>query len=583
VPAGGEGLTLVMISTLPRDIPAADPAEPDSELLRVRSRIGLWAVLAAIAAYTLADVELGRGLHPTLVVRLVQFVLIGIAAVASRSRLRWRTNLAVTTGFICLLYVTSAVAGSLRGSPSTQPITDLAIAFTTAMTLPWGPWPQLVSVLVAMLSIAGSFYAVNGSLAGTSPHMATGFGIAFLVSVYIAHQLRRYRRERDAAEAALRQSEERFRSLIERGSDVITIVDAGGIIRYESPSIARILGYRPEEAVGEPARRFVHPEDLATVTAAFRRAIGGETTSAECRFVRPDGSRCDVEATFTDLLAHPAVRGIVVNWRDISDRKRAEEERARYIRELADARDQALASTRAKSMFLANVSHEIRTPMNVIIGMTDMVLDSPLNAEQRGDLGRVRVAAIGLLAIINDILDASKIEAGKMTIEVVDMDLRATIEAVVDLLAPAAAGKGLSIVCAIPPDLPSRLKGDPVRLRQTLVNLVANAVKFTDAGTITLAATLLRRVHSHVVLRLSVHDTGVGIPRERQAAIFESFAQGDDSTTRVYGGTGLGLAICRQLVALMGGRMGLESEPEQGSTFWLELTMECGTASAAAA
>ena len=561
-----------------------DIRETDREALSARARVGLWIVLVAVAVFTLADLKLVQhGLRSMLLVRVVQLALIGAASLALRVRMSERLRVASTVAFVSGIYVTSAIAGSLRGGMSTQPITDLAIAFATATTLPWGPWPQLASVTVAVLAIALGEYAVHGTLAGTSPHMAAGLGVAFLVSVYIAHQLERYRRERDAAEAAVRRNEERFRSLIEHGSDVITILDAEGVIRYESPSIERRLGHRAEDRLGERASRYVHPEDLRAVTAAFGRALDGHAVSVECRAARRDGSWCDVEAVFTNLLDHPAVGGIVVNWRDIGERKRAEEERARYVHELARARDQALASTRAKSMFLANMSHEVRTPMNVIIGMTDMVLDTDLRSEQRANLERVRAAAIGLLAIINDILDASKIEAGKLTIEAVDMDLRRTLVEAAGLLVPAASAKGLSLTCVIEPDVPAQVKGDPVRVRQTLVNLVGNAVKFTDRGAITVEARVLRRASSHVVVRVSVMDTGIGIPPERQAGLFESFAQGDDSTTRVYGGTGLGLAICRQLVTLMGGHMGLESQPGRGSTFWFELTMPTRGADAVAA
>jgi len=561
-----------------------DIRETDREALSARARVGLWIVLVAVAAFTLADLKLVQhGLRSMLLVRVVQLALIGAASLALRVRMSERLRVASTVAFVSGIYVTSAIAGSLRGGMSTQPITDLAIAFATATTLPWGPWPQLASVTVAVLAIALGEYAVHGTLAGTSPHMTAGLGVAFLVSVYIAHQLARYRRERDAAEAAVRRNEERFRSLIERGSDVITILDAEGVIRYESPSIERRLGHRAEDRLGERASRYVHPEDLRAVTAAFGRALDGQAVSVECRAARRDGSWRDVEAVFTNLLDHPAVGGIVVNWRDIGERKRAEEERARYVHELARARDQALASTRAKSMFLANMSHEVRTPMNVIIGMTDMVLDTDLRSDQRANLERVRAAAIGLLAIINDILDASKIEAGKLTIEAVDMDLRRTLVEAAGLLVPAARAKGLSLTCVIEPDVPAQVKGDPVRVRQTLVNLVGNAVKFTDRGAITVEARVLRRASSHVVVRVSVIDTGIGIPPERQAGLFESFAQGDDSTTRVYGGTGLGLAICRQLVTLMGGHMGLESQPGRGSTFWFELTMPTRGADAVAA
>ena len=554
----------------------------DDALLAARARVGLRFVFLAIALLMLADVRLAENaLRATLAVRAAQFALIGVASVGARIRVRRRVRIVTMVAFVSALYVTSAVAGLLRGAITTQPITDLAIAFATATTLPWGALAQLASVVVAGAAIVVDATVVRGL--DTSPHMAVGLAVSFLVSVYIAHQLERYRVERDAAENALRQNEERFRSLIERGSDVITIVDASGIVRYDSPSIERVLGYPPEERVGREAGRYLHPDDHQAVSDAVLTARRGRSPSVECRVARRDGSWCDVEAVFTDLLDHPAIGGIVVNWRDICDRKRADEERARHTAELALARDQALASTRAKSAFLANMSHEIRTPINVVIGLAEMVLDTPLAEDQARNLGRIRTAATGLLGVINDILDASKIEAGKMTIAVVDMDFRGIVDEVVALLAPAAAGKGLALAAIASPELPARVKGDPVRVRQTLLNLVGNAVKFTQAGSVTIETRVLHHTASHVVVRTSVTDTGIGIPPDRQAAIFESFAQADDGIARVYGGTGLGLAISRELVTLMGGRIGLESMPGRGSTFWLELTLQRAGSAAEAA
>jgi len=579
---GGEKLTVDTQSTT-----GPNASHDEDALLRARARVGLWVVFVAIAGFAVVDVRLApEALHATRIVRLVQFVIIGAGALATRVQMRRRLQIATLVAFVSGLYLTSAVAGSLRGDVTSQPITDLAIAFATATTLPWGPWPQLVSVIVAMLSVALDYALVHATLATVSPHMAAGIGMSFLVSVYIAHQLEHYRRERDTAEAALRRSERGFRALIERGSDVITIVGADNTIQYDSPSIRRLLGHGSTERIGRDATSSVHPDDLDAVRTTIRSIASGQTSTVECRAPRADGSWCDVEAVVTNLLDDPAVGGLVVNWRDVSERKRAEADRVRYVQELALARDQALASTRAKSMFLANMSHEIRTPMNVVIGLTEMVLDTPLAPEQRNDLERVHRSAVGLLAIINDILDMSKIEAGKMTIERVDMDLRRTLEESVALLAPAAATKQLSLTWRVAPDVPAQVKGDPLRLRQALVNLASNAVKFTDAGSVVVEASVLRQTVSSVVVGIAVTDTGIGIAPERQAEIFESFEQGNETTNRMYGGTGLGLSICRQLVTLMGGRIGLESTPGRGSTFRIEIPMESsvpavGTADAA--
>jgi PAS domain S-box-containing protein len=377
--------------------------------------------------------------------------------------------------------------------------------------------------------------------------------------------------ERQVAEDTLRERETRYRSLIE-GSLQGLIINVDGVMQFANSAVVRILGYtKAEELIGQDYRTIIAPEELDRLEGYRQARLRGEPVPSYYEFkgVKRDGSLLWLECLATQLMwdGKPAV---MATFLDITDRKQTEVE-------LLKAKEAAEAAAVAKSAFLATMSHEIRTPMNGVIGMTHLLLDTPLNKTQREYVETIRRSGDALLLIINDILDFSKIDAGKLKLEVLEFDLRTTIEDVLDLLAEQALSKALEIGVLIPPDLPTWLVGDPGRLRQVLTNLVGNAIKFTDRGEVFVKVSGVERQTDEVLFRFEVSDTGIGIPLEAQQHLFEAFTQADTSTTRKYGGTGLGLAISRRLVELMGGTLGVQSTPGDGSTFWFTMRTKIGS------
>jgi PAS domain S-box-containing protein len=347
--------------------------------------------------------------------------------------------------------------------------------------------------------------------------------------------------------------------------DLFCVATFDGYFVRVNPAWHRVLGFSEDELRATPFMEFIHPDDRAASADAMAALISGaHIVDFENRQRTKDGS-----FKWLQWFAAPFIKqGLVYAvGRDITERKAAEGAQRRYARELEVARSRAEAATVAKGEFLANMSHEIRTPMNAIIGMTDLALQTKLTAQQRDYLRTARESAEALMTIINDILDVSKIEARRLTLEQVPFIVRDTIEDSVRLLAPRADQKGLELSCRIAADVPATLIGDAGRLRQVLLNLVGNAVKFTDTGEVGVEVLVAERHDSDVVLRFTVRDTGVGIPEDKRWEIFGAFVQADASTTRRYGGTGLGLTISSQLVEMMGGRLWLDSQPGTGSQF----------------
>jgi PAS domain S-box-containing protein len=423
---------------------------------------------------------------------------------------------------------------------------------------------------VILVSRGGLDYHTSTNVA---PIISPGGGLIGAVLVFRditqEYQLQQSLIEREAVQ----------RTILEHISTGVVIIDAEShVIEEVNPSAATMFGASQEAIRGQVCHRFLCPAELGACPITD---LGQVIDLAERALLRHDGSSTPILKMVRDVKIRGR-RKLIECFVAITDLKDAEKLLQASKEELQQANDrlqeaieqaksmalQADLANRAKSEFLANMSHEIRTPMNGIIGMTDLLLETELEPDQRKYAEVVRASGEALLALINDILDFSKIEANKVTLETLDFDLRRSIEDVMEILSVRAEEKGLELSCKIASEVPTRLRGDPGRLRQILLNLSGNAVKFTESGSITLSASLASTDGDQVLVRFEVTDTGIGIVEERIPDLFQPFMQVDGTITRRYGGTGLGLAICGRMAELLGGQIGVSSEVAHGSTFW---------------
>ncbi|HHO76000.1 MAG TPA: PAS domain S-box protein, partial [Deltaproteobacteria bacterium] len=382
------------------------------------------------------------------------------------------------------------------------------------------------------------------------------------------------------AENERKKDELKYHTILESIEEGYYEVDMLGRLIFFNDTFYHMIGYSKHEMIGMRYRKFMDRENAKKVLNIFSKVFssGRPEMGFGWEFIKKDGHRIQVESSvmlMKDSDGEPAgFRGVL---RDVTQRKQSEELKAAMIK--------AEAENRAKSEFLANMSHEIRTPLNGIIGMAELALDTPLDENQRSILGTINRESDNLLNLINDILDFSKIEADKMEFENIPFDLRVLIEDLASSFAIRSEKKGIEFFSFISPDVPVRIIGDPGRLRQVLTNLASNSLKFTEKGDVFIRVEVSRELAEKVEIRFAVRDTGIGIPKDKQEKIFESFTQADGSTTRRYGGTGLGLTISKKIVEMMGGQIGLQSSQGHGSTFSFtavfEIQQEAGTVHAA--
>ncbi|MFT4166653.1 MAG: ATP-binding protein [Microlunatus sp.] len=428
----------------------------------------------------------------------------------------------------------------------------------------------LLLQLLPYLPFVGALVLLGIGLYDRDPYFLATAGLLLAVvaarQVMIVYENVSLTRDLEAKVARRTSELAALGSIVTSSTDAIVGVSLENRITFWNPSAARLYGYPADQVIGRSPDFLLADTGVEAKTLLGRAVRGEQMAGYELDWSRPDGSVVPVALTVSPIVGDEGVEGISIFAQDITSRRREAEA-------LERAREEALTTARLKSEFLATMSHEIRTPMNAVIGLTALLLETDLDPTQRLYTEGVQSGGDALLSVIDDILDFSKLEAGKVVLEQSDFSLRQVVEEVGALMAPTASAKGLELIAYCVPDVPEALHGDAGRIRQVLLNLASNAVKFTQTGEVIIKAAAVDVDRDRCRLRLEVIDTGIGIAEEHRGRLFESFSQADASTTRRFGGTGLGLAISRRLVEVMGGTITLESEVGVGSRFIVELSL----------
>ncbi|MEX8519214.1 MAG: response regulator [Leptothrix sp. (in: b-proteobacteria)] len=502
-----------------------------------------------------------------------------------------------------LVAATLLLRASLGVAYGDRPLLVLFVLPIIASAYLGGLGPGLFATGLAAIGINLFFIQPTGRLTSATSHDLLQWPILIADGVLVSVLSGALHRTRQQAQT----SETHFRHALESLQQLVWTCTPDGECDYLSPQWLAYTGAQAEQQLGHGWLDSLHPDDRNIALQAWRAAVtAGTEFHSEFRIRRQDGtyrwfntratclrdaqgrpikwfgSNTDIEATKAhaqnlEVMVHERTRDLE---QALTEMRRTDLHLQQLNAELAQARDKAEAASRAKSEFLANMSHEIRTPMNIVLGLTRLLQHDTARPAQAERLDKIEQAAQHLMSIINDILDLSKIEAGRLELEHADFPLTAVLDQVRSLITDQAAAKGLQVV--VDPDhVPIWLKGDPTRLRQALLNYAGNAVKFTERGLIVLRAELQSEQGQTLCIRFEVQDSGTGIAPEELPRLFEAFEQADASTTRRFGGTGLGLAITRRLARLMGGEAGAHSEPDRGSTFWFTAQLQRGSANAA--